>query len=88
MSRPMSPCRAFALPGGSPAPLLTPARALSREGLRATENHAVLYGSAEGWLRRELHGGVRPIASGDGARPCVDLRRSTVAAGAALGGAS
>ena len=62
MSRPMSPCRVFALPGGNPAPLVTLAWALYREGLRATEIHAVLYGSAQQWLRRELHGGVQPLA--------------------------
>ena len=62
MSRPMSPCRVFALPGGNPAPLVTLAWALHREGLRATEIHAVLYGSAQQWLRRELHGGVQPLA--------------------------
>jgi CRISPR-associated protein (TIGR02584 family) len=57
-----STCRVLALPGGNPAPLVTLAWALRREGVRAREIHAVLYGSARRWLHAELLQGDEPLA--------------------------
>jgi CRISPR-associated protein (TIGR02584 family) len=59
---PVQAVRVLALPGGNPAPLVTLAWALRRDGIRVREVHAVLYASAQRWLRAELLGGVEPLA--------------------------
>ncbi len=51
----------LALPGGNPAPLVTLAWALHRDGMRVEAVHAVLYASARRWLHEELLGGARPL---------------------------
>ena len=51
----------LALPGGNPAPLVTLAWALHRDGMRVEAVHAVLYASARRWLHEELLGGALPL---------------------------
>ncbi len=58
----MRSCHVLALPGGNPAPLVTVAWALHRDGWRADVVHAVLYARAQRWLHAELLDGAHPLA--------------------------